>query len=157
MYTPRLSSSLCLLYVCLSIIVLNCCQRCLLCRRRIKLRRSHIFPHEYLKIHKHDYWRAHTMIGKMVKKSAGEMAFGMLYGQCEQCLCQNGKNQFSVHHKICVKREVVLEASNALHTEGKMCPWINQTSPFKFTSLSILPSICAISTWNMSLRLPQSL
>ena len=62
------------------------------------------------------------MIGKMVKKSAGEMAFGMLYGQCEQCLCQNGKNQFSVHHKICVKREVVLEASNALHTEGKMCP-----------------------------------
>lgn len=94
---------------------LNSCERCLLCHRKTKLRRSHVFPKSILKdiaadlITGDDHKVFSTMVGKIVKKSAGEMTFGMLCGKCEQCLCQNGENQFSehVHHKICVNREVV--------------------------------------------------
>lgn len=91
------------------------CQRCLLCHRKVKLKRSHVYPKSILKdiaadlISGKDHKVFSTMIGKMVKKSAGEATYGMLCGQCEQCLSQNGENQFSeqVHHKICVKRKVV--------------------------------------------------
>ena len=94
---------------------LNRCQRCLLCRKKTKLRRSHVFPKSILKdiatdlITGDDHKVFSTMVGKIVKKSAGEMTFGMLCGKCEQCLCQNGENQFSehIHHKICINREVV--------------------------------------------------
>ena len=96
---------------------LNSCQRCLLCRRKSKLRRSHVFPKCILKdiakdlsSREDDHKVFCSMIGKVVKKkSAGEVTFGMLCSQCEQCLCQNGEEQFfeQIHSKICVKREVI--------------------------------------------------
>lgn len=94
---------------------LNSCQRCLLCRKKTKLKRSHIFPKCILKEIATDLRKGEdhkvfsSMIGKVVKKSAGEATFGMLCGQCEQCLCQNGEEQFfkQIHSNICVHREVV--------------------------------------------------
>ncbi len=94
---------------------LNNCQRCLLCRRKKKLRRSHIFPKSILKSiatdlrTEKDHKVFATMIGKIVKKSAGEASFGMLCNDCEQCLSQNGEDQFikHIHSKICVNQEVV--------------------------------------------------
>lgn len=94
---------------------LNSCQRCLLCRKKAKLRRSHIFPKSVLKAIASDlrvgddHKVFSSMIGKVIKKSAGEATFGMLCSDCEQCLSQNGEDQFfkHVHSKIYANREMI--------------------------------------------------
>ena len=95
---------------------LSSCQRCLLCRKKAKLRRSHVFPKCILKNIAKDLSSGEddhkvfcSMIGKIVKKkSAGEVTFWMLCGHCELGLCQNGEEQFfeQIHSKICINREV---------------------------------------------------
>ena len=96
---------------------LNSCQRCLLCRKKTKLRRSHVVPKFILKdiakdftTEENDHKVFSSLIGKVTKpKSAGEVTVGMLCGECEQCLSQNGEEKFyeQIHSKICINREVV--------------------------------------------------
>ena len=91
------------------------CQRCLLCRKKAKLRRSHVYPRSILKkiardlIEGQDHKVFTNITVKVVKRSAGGMTYGMLCAQCEQCLSQNGEEQFAkhIHNRICVDREMV--------------------------------------------------
>ena len=91
------------------------CQRCLLCRRKAKLRRSHVYPKSILKkiardlIEGQDHKVFTNIAVKVVTRSAGGMTYGMLCNECEQRLCQNGEVQFAkhIHSRICVNREVV--------------------------------------------------
>lgn len=94
---------------------LSNCQRCLLCRKRSKVRRSHIYPKSILKKIARDLMEGHDhkvfthVPGKVVTRSAGGLSFGMLCTQCEQCLSQNGEEQFAkqIHSRICINRKVV--------------------------------------------------
>ena len=94
---------------------LNNCKRCLLCRKKTVLRRSHLLPKFILKaiaedlIVGDDHKVFVPLIGKAVKKSAGEATFWMLCSECEERLCQNGEQQFAeqIHKKICIHRQVV--------------------------------------------------
>lgn len=96
---------------------LKSCQRCLLCRKKTKPKRSHVFPKCILKdiakdfsLGDNDHKVFCSMIGKVVnKKSAGEVTMGMLCGKCELLLCQNGEEQFfeQIYSKILARREVM--------------------------------------------------
>ena len=94
---------------------LNQCKRCLLCRNKAALQRSHIFPKSILKeiasdmVVGHDHKVFMPLLGKRVKKSAGEATFWMLCSQCEQLLCQNGENQFVelIYKKIHPEQDTV--------------------------------------------------
>lgn len=87
---------------------LNQCKRCLLCRKKTAILRSHIFPKSILKDIASDMAIGGDhkvfipMLGKKVKKSAGEATFWMFCSRCEQLLCQNGENQFfeQIYKKI---------------------------------------------------------
>lgn len=93
------------------------CKRCLLCRCKKELRRSHIIPKSILKeiavdlmTDDDDHKVFLPLIGKTVKKSAGEVTYWLLCADCEERLCQNGENQFSeqVFQKVCPNRCIFL-------------------------------------------------
>ena len=94
---------------------LNSCRRCLLCRNKAVLRRSHLFSKFILKgiaedlVVEGDHKVFIPMIGKAVKKSFGEVTFWMLCSSCEEKLCQNGEQQFAeqIHKRVCIDRQVV--------------------------------------------------
>lgn len=94
---------------------LNNCERCLLCRRKSELRRSHVLPNSILKqiakdfVVEGDHKVFIPLIGKAVKKSAGECTFWMFCPTCEERLCQNGEEQFAkcIHSKVCPGRKVI--------------------------------------------------
>ena len=84
------------------------CNRCLLCRRRgMKLKESHIFPRfllkEVAKIAKEGMQLLgiaetvevfHSSNGRFAAYTPSTWKYPMLCGRCEQCLSQNGENQF---------------------------------------------------------------
>lgn len=80
---------------------LDDCKRCLLCRRKTSLKRSHIYPRSVLKViaepsvdeGEHRVY-LHELRGKLSAKSAGEITYWMLCGICEERLSQNGENEF---------------------------------------------------------------
>lgn len=80
---------------------LDDCKRCLLCRRKTSLKRSHIYPRSVLKViaepnvseGEHRVY-LHELRGKLSAKSAGEITYYMLCGVCEERLSQNGENEF---------------------------------------------------------------
>lgn len=80
---------------------LNDCRRCLLCREKRSLKRSHLWPKSLLKkmatesSNTKTYFGSRTTHGRLVKKSAGEITVFMLCAECEQRLCQNCENQFA--------------------------------------------------------------
>jgi len=94
---------------------LNNCERCLLCRRKSELRRGHVLPNSILKqiakdfVVEGDHKVFIPLIGKAVKKSAGECTFWMFCPTCEERLCQNGEEQFAkhIHSKVCPGRKVI--------------------------------------------------
>ena len=94
---------------------LNNCRRCLLCRNKAVLQRSHLFSKFILKaiakdlVVEGDHKVFIPMIGKAVKKSFGEVTFWMLCSNCEEKLCQNGEQQFAeqIHKKVCINRQIV--------------------------------------------------
>ena len=94
---------------------LNSCRRCLLCRNKAVLRRSHLFSKFILKaiakdlVVEGDHKVFIPMIGKAVKKSFGEVTFWMLCSNCEEKLCQNGEQQFAeqIYKRVCINRQVV--------------------------------------------------
>ena len=84
------------------------CNRCLLCRRRgMKLKESHIFPRfllkEVAKTAKEGMQLLgiaetvevfHSGNGRFAAYTPNTWKYPMLCGRCEQCLSQNGENQF---------------------------------------------------------------
>ena len=80
---------------------LNSCNRCLLCRKKTTLKRSHIYSRSVLKeIAKpivndgeHRIY-LHELKGKLSAKSAGEVTYWMFCGICEERFSQNGENEF---------------------------------------------------------------
>ena len=94
---------------------LNSCRRCLLCRNKAVLRRSHLFSKFILKaiskdlVVESDHKVFIPMIGKAIKKSSGEVTFWMLCSDCEERLCQNGEQQFAeqIYKRVCINRQVV--------------------------------------------------
>lgn len=82
--------------------------RCLLCRRRgMKLKESHTCPRFLQKeVFKVDTKRAqelgiddfedsiHSSFGRFCSHTPKTMTFAILCGRCEQCLSQNGEDQF---------------------------------------------------------------
>ena len=79
---------------------LNQCKRCLLCRRRTELRKSHVWSESIIKhVSKKkfsDTDAKNIMFGrnKHFLKSPGMCTFWMLCSKCEELLCQNGENRF---------------------------------------------------------------
>ena len=80
---------------------LNSCKRCLLCRKKTLLKRSHIYPRSVLKVIAEAYVNEgehrvylHDLRGRLSAKSAGEITYWMLCGTCEERLSQNGENEF---------------------------------------------------------------
>jgi len=86
------------------------CNRCLLCRRRgMKLKESHTWPKFLLKgtltkakellqqlgiTDEVDLAPFHSIGGKFAAYTPNTMTIAMLCGRCEQCLSQNGEDQF---------------------------------------------------------------
>lgn len=80
---------------------LNDCKRCLLCRKKNMLKRSHVYPRSVLKIIAEAHINEgehrvylHDLRGRVSAKSAGEITYWMLCGTCEERLSQNGENEF---------------------------------------------------------------
>jgi len=83
---------------------LNKLRRCLLCRRRHDLKRSHLWPKSFLKRY-HSCTSSSTSSRVYVscashlispkEKSPGELTYWMLCGKCEQRLSQNGEDKFT--------------------------------------------------------------
>lgn len=80
---------------------LNDCKRCLLCRKKMVLKRSHIYPRSVLKLiaepnideGEHRIF-LHQQKGRTSAKAAGEITYWMLCSTCELRLSQNGENEF---------------------------------------------------------------
>lgn len=120
------------------------CKRCLLCRHKKEVRRSHIIPKSILKevandlmVDSNDHKVFVPLIGKNIKKSAGEATFWLLCAECEERLSKNGENQFmeSVYRHVCPGRRV------------KVCEIAIQYGPWFYTfCIGILFRALAISS-----------
>ena len=77
---------------------LNKCRRCLMCREKGDLKRSHIIPEFILKSLQGGENERDFIFGldKHKLKSVGECYYYMLCERCEELLCQNGENDFKV-------------------------------------------------------------
>ena len=83
---------------------LNKLKRCLLCRTKSDLKRSHLWPKSFLKRY-HSHTSSSTSSRVFVscashlispkEKAPGEITYWMLCGKCEQRLSQNGEDKFS--------------------------------------------------------------
>ena len=80
---------------------LDACSRCLLCRRKTSLKRSHIYPRSVLKEIANSFISEgehriflHELKGKLSMKSAGEITYWMFCSICEERFSQNGENEF---------------------------------------------------------------
>lgn len=80
---------------------LNNLKRCLLCRRKRSLMKSHIWPRSFLR--RYGSSRGHDISSRIYisfhssnprEKSPGEVAYWMLCGECEQRISQNGEDKF---------------------------------------------------------------
>ena len=86
---------------------LNKLKRCLLCRTKSDLKRSHLWPKSFLKRH-HSHVHTSSSTSSRVyvscashlispkEKAPGELTYWMLCGKCEQRLSQNGEDKFSM-------------------------------------------------------------
>jgi len=81
---------------------LNKLRRCLLCRTKNNLKRSHLWPKSFLKRYslqtKGDFSSRIFVLCTpecYKEKSPGEVTYWMLCGKCEQRLSQNGEDKFS--------------------------------------------------------------
>ncbi len=70
---------------------LNLCKRCLLCRQKKELRRSHVWPKFFFETQNKDFVFG---LDKYQLKSAGQCHYWMLCARCEQILSQNGESDF---------------------------------------------------------------
>lgn len=77
---------------------LDKCKRCLLCRQKRSLRRSHVWP-EFIAKFFQDYSSDEKNfifgLDKYQLKSAGMCTYWMLCSRCEELLSQNGESNFS--------------------------------------------------------------
>ena len=80
---------------------LNNIKRCLLCRKKRNLKKSHLWPKSFLR--RYIGSRGYDSASKVYisfdslrprEKSPGEVTYWMLCGECEQRLCQNGEGKF---------------------------------------------------------------
>ena len=83
---------------------LNKIRRCLLCRTKNNLKRSHLWPKSFLKRYslqtKGDFFSRifiYFIPEYCKEKSPGELTYWMLCGKCEQRLSQNGEDKFSTN------------------------------------------------------------
>ncbi len=81
---------------------LNNLKRCLLCRKKRSLMKSHLWPRSFLR--RYSYSRVHDISSRIFisfhslkprEKSPGEVTYWMLCGECEQRICQNGEDKFT--------------------------------------------------------------
>ena len=75
---------------------LNSCKRCLLCRCKKSLKKSHIWPNFILKDPDKSSADRNNIFGlhKHILKSSGMCTYQMLCERCEELLSQNGENDF---------------------------------------------------------------
>ena len=80
---------------------LNNLKRCMLCREKRSLMRSHLWPRSFLR--RYSYSRVQDISSRMFisfsstrprEKSPGELTYWMLCGKCEQRISQNGEDKF---------------------------------------------------------------
>ena len=83
---------------------LNKLRRCLLCRTKSNLKRSHLWPKSFLKrygLHTKGDFSSRVFVlctpECYKEKSPGEVTYWMLCGKCEQRLSQNGEDKFSTN------------------------------------------------------------
>ena len=83
---------------------LNKLRRCLLCRTKTNLKRSHLWPKSFLKrysLHTKGDFSSRIFVlctpECYKEKSPGEVTYWMLCGKCEQRLSQNGEDKFSIN------------------------------------------------------------
>ena len=81
---------------------LNKLRRCLLCRMKTNLKKSHLWPKSFLKrysLHTKGDFSSRIFVlctpECYKEKSPGEVTYWMLCGKCEQRLSQNGEDKFS--------------------------------------------------------------
>lgn len=76
---------------------LNLCKRCLLCRQKKPLKKSHIWPNLIAKFFETDSDKKNFVFGldEHQLKSAGSCTYWMLCGRCESLLSQNGEDEFN--------------------------------------------------------------
>ena len=76
-------------------------KRCLLCRQKRSLMRSHLWPRSFLR--RYSYSQVQNVSSRMFisfssvrprEKSPGELTYWMLCGECEQRISQNGEDKF---------------------------------------------------------------
>ena len=72
---------------------LNLCKRCLLCRQKRSLQRSHVWPRFLFNVQP-DEKEFIFGLDKHQLKSVGQCTFWMLCARCEELLSQNGENDF---------------------------------------------------------------
>lgn len=88
---------------------LNQCKRCLLCRRKNELQKSHVWSESIIKrVSKKKFANVdakNIMFGqnKHYLKSPGVCSFWMLCSECEELLSQNGENKFceDFYDRVC--------------------------------------------------------
>lgn len=75
---------------------LNKCRRCLLCRQKRELKRSHVIPRFIVNTMQERASDEDLVFGldKHLLKSAGACHYHMLCGRCEELLSQNGESDF---------------------------------------------------------------
>ena len=105
---------------------LNKMQRCLLCRKRRELKRSHLWPKSFLRRYSSSQAKGNTSkifisftSEKPRQKSAGELTYWMLCGECEQILSQNGEDRFSKE-----MFDVICSTSDIKDTSIPYGPWL---------------------------------
>ena len=136
---------------------LDSCKRCLLCRRKTVLKRSHIYPRSVLRViaepnvseGDHRVY-LHELKGKLSAKSAGEITYWMLCGTCEERLSQNGENEFckeffspifQASQQLSVKKEHT-SAQSITHIDIKYGQWLYNFCVgilFRGLAVSVMP------------------
>ena len=105
---------------------LNKMQRCLLCRERRELKRSHLRPRSFLR--RYSSSQAKNNSSKIFisftsegprQKSAGELTYWMLCGECEQILSKNGEDRFSNE-----MFDVICSTTDIMDTSIPYGPWL---------------------------------
>lgn len=136
---------------------LDSCKRCLLCRRKTVLKRSHVYPRSVLRViakpnvseGEHRVY-LHELKGKLSAKSAGEITYWMLCGTCEERLSQNGENEFckeffspifQASQQLSVKKEHA-PAQSITHIDIKYGQWLYNFCVgilFRGLAVSVMP------------------
>ena len=133
---------------------MNKLKRCLLCRNKTKLKRSHLWPRSFLR--RYTSSQEQNVSSKIFisftsenprQKSAGELTYWMLCGKCEQILSQNGEDKFSKE-----LFDVITSTSDSKDAEVPYGPWLYNFSIGLLFRTFLFFSLTSVETYSIFLR-----